>query len=300
MRAADLKSYAPEWATPISTTYRGATVQVMPPNSFGLLLLLQLNGLAGLDPAALDNDATDRFIHLMAATRLAFAHGEPEICDPRVRAAPLERLLGAEMTRLLQEGTRGGPPGRTAFPTGGTSTLSVVDADGNALTFVQSVFDPFGAYVLDPETGLILNNRMSRFSTDPRHANVVAPGKRPAHTLNPVHVTVDGRPRWLLATPGAHNQTISIAQIVSNLVDRRMDLAAAVEAPRWTMEFGGPGVFLEDGIAESVMTDLVARGYAARRNASQFFGSAETIELTPGGALYGVADPRRDAYAAGW
>lgn len=300
LRAADMKDYAPEWTAPIAATYRGATVEVMPPNSFGLLLLLQLNGLSGIDPAALDTDGPQRYAHLMAATRLAFAHGEPTICDPRAAPAPLDRLLGPDMTRVLQDGARGGPAGTTAFPTGGTSTLSVADAAGNAVTFVQSVFDPFGAFVLDPDTGLVLNNRMARFSTDPTHANVVAPGKRPAHTLNPVHVKVDGRPRWLLATPGAHNQTISIAQIVSNLLDRKMDLAAAVEAPRWTMEFGGPGVFLEDGIPEAVVTDLVARGHAARRNAAQFFGSAETIELTPGGAILGVADPRRDAYAAGW
>jgi len=301
MRASCLAAYVPEWVAPISTVYRGATVEVMPPNSFGLLLLLQLNGLAGLDSARLDDDGPDRLGYLMAATRGAFAEGEPHIADPRRDPADLDRLLGPAVTRRLQDGVReGGGVGTTAFAKGGTSTLSVVDRLGNALTFVQSVFHPFGAFVLDPDTGLLLNNRMSRFSIEPGHANEVMPGKRPAHTLNPVHVTLGGRLRYLLATPGAHNQTISIAQIISNLVDRGMDLADSVAHPRWTMEFGGPGVFIEPGIPNAVVDALAARGHAVRRNSAQFFGSAETIEIAPGGTLFGVADHRRDAYAAGF
>jgi gamma-glutamyltranspeptidase/glutathione hydrolase len=300
LSATDFEGYAPEWVTPLSASYRGLEVRVMPPNSYGILMLLQLNALSALKSADLNGPDADRLGYLIAAARAAFPEGTRYICDPRVHAPPVDELLGGQMTGKLQAAVRAAAPGAAQpHPPGGTSCITLVDGEGNGISVVQSVFHVFGSAFIDPGTGILLNNRMTGFTTDPAHRNVVAPGKRPAHTLNPVMVFDRGRIRYLLTTPGGPAQTISNVQMLTNMVDRGMEISAAIEAPRWTID-GAGNALIDDEFPDAVATTLEARGHkVGRASGASYFGSSKCIEVLPSGVLVGAADHRREAYAAG-
>ena len=122
---------------------------------------------------------------------------------------------------------------------------------------------------------------------------------RPLHTLNPVVVLQDGQLRYLMTTPGGPSQTLSHVQILSNMVDRGMELTEAIEAPRWSINLDGE-TLLDEAYPDSVAEGLAAQGLPVKRAAgASYFGSAKMIERRPDGVLLGAADTRREAYAAG-
>lgn len=291
--------YEPEWVAPLSTNYRGHDVQVMPPNSYGILMLLQLNGLSALKPEQLADNDTDRLDYLIRAMQGAFTLGQPYVSDPRVVDIPIDHLLGAETTKNLQDCVVNGTDPSTFENKGGTSCIVIADGEGNAMSVVQSVFHVFGSAFMDPGTGIMMNNRMTGFRVDPADPRNVAPRKRPSHTLNPVMVLKDGKPRYLMTTPGGPGQTLSMVQVLSNLVDRGMELTTAIEYPRWSVGLDG-SFMLEDGYSEDIAKELEKRGHAVKHGSgASYFGSAKTIEVLENGVLTGAADTRREAFAAG-
>lgn len=297
--AVDFEGYQPDWVEPLSTNYRGLDVSVMPPNSYGILMLMQLNALGSLDSADLDGNDADRLAYLMRAMRASFAEGQHHIADPKTNPAPIGDLLSAETTARLQAAVRTGDHSALAHPAGGTSCITIVDGDGNAISVVQSIFHVFGAAFLDPGTGILMNNRMTGFKTDPSHASAVAPGKKPSHTLNPVMVTDGGKVRYLMTTPGGPAQTISNVQVLSNMVDRGLELSVAVEAPRWSLNLGGD-FLLDDGFSDDVSEKLSESGFPTiRAPGASYFGSIKMIEVQPNGVMCGFAEARREAYAVG-
>ena len=301
MTAEDFAGYEPEWVTPLEGGYRGLTVQVMPPNSYGVLMLMQLGALDGIDSAELAGDDATRLAYFMRAQRAVFAEGRHLIADPRTNPVPVEDMLGAAMTARLQAATRGetAMAGAAAHPAGGTSCITLADGAGNGISVVQSVFHVFGGAFLDPGTGFHMNNRMTGFSIDPGHAGVLAPGKRPAHTLNPVVVLDGAELRYLMTTPGGPSQTLSHVQVLSNLVDRGIELTAAIEAPRWSINLDGE-TLLDEAFLEGVAEALTAQGFPVKRAAgASYFGSVKMIERRADGVLLGAADTRREAYAVG-
>lgn len=300
MSAADFEGYEPEWVDTLNTTYRDLDVHVMPPNSYGILMLMQLNAIADLPQAAMNGPDVDRLAYLMAAARAAFDEGIPYICDPAVHPAPIDELLGGQMTSKLQAAVRDAAPGPHQPPgVGGTSCITLADGDGNAISVVQSVFHVFGSAFLDPGTGILLNNRMTGFVTDPSHRNVVAPHKKPSHTLNPVMAFRDGKVKYLLTTPGGPAQTISNVQMLTNMVDRGMELSAAIEAPRWSVD-GAGDYLIDDEFPDSVGEALTGRGFEVKRaSGASYFGSSKCLEVLENGVLCGAADHRREAYAVG-
>jgi gamma-glutamyltranspeptidase/glutathione hydrolase len=300
MRASDLADYRPIWVEPAATEYRGHRVEVMPPNSYGILLLLQLNGLAAVEGAALAADPVQRVGWQMSAMKAAFEHGRPLIADPAAIPDAVARALAPEMAARMRDAVLKTAPATRVPNRGGTSCLMLADAAGNAICVVQSVFNVFGSAFLDPNTGVLFNNRMQGFTHLPDRPNSVAPGKRPAHTLCPVLVLRDGRVRYALASPGGVSQTLTNAQVLTQLVDLGRDVAAAVEAPRWCNATGGE-FLIESDYPEAVLPQLAAIGHAVKRAADPYFyGSAKAIELYPSGTLAGAGDHRREAYAIGW
>jgi gamma-glutamyltranspeptidase/glutathione hydrolase len=300
IRAADLAAYETAWVTPVSASYRGYRVSVMPPNSYGVLLLMQLNGLSAVDGATLTADTGRRLAYQMNAMKAAFAAGVPSIADPREAEGEVDRLLGPEATAKMQAAVRGVAPAGRVADRAGTSCLLIADRDGNAISMVQSVFNVFGSCCRDPETGILFNNRLQGFRHTPGHANSIAPGKRPAHTLCPVMVHRDGRVRFVLASPGGLSQTLTNVQVLTNLIDSGMDVAAAVEAPRWCNTRSGD-FRIEQEFPERLVAELQQLGHAATRaDDSYFYGSAKAIEILPSGNLAGAADHRREAFALGF
>jgi gamma-glutamyltranspeptidase/glutathione hydrolase len=299
IRAADLAAYAPLWVEPIATNYRGHRVEVMPPNSYGILLLMQLNGLAALDSETLTRTVARRLGYQISAMHAAF-EGVPSIADPQAVPDAIERLLGPDMTAAMRAAVRGGAGGQKVADRGGTSCLLLADQHGNAISLVQSVFNVFGSTLLDPATGILFNNRMQGFTHRPGKPNSVGPGRRPAHTLCPVLVRRGGRVRFALATPGGLSQTLTNVQVLSYLVDEGRDVAAAVEAPRWCNTKTGD-VLLDGEFSPAIATELARMGHKAERaEDAYFYGSAKAIELLAAGTLAGGADYRREAFALGY
>jgi gamma-glutamyltranspeptidase/glutathione hydrolase len=300
IRASDLAAYQPLWVEPVAADYRGHRVEVMPPNSYGVLLLMQLNGLSALDGAALTRSLPHRLACQISAMKAAFDLGVPLIADPDAIPDACDRLLGPAATVAMQRAVLGEPHGGRVADRGGTSCLLLADAEGNAITVVQSVFNVFGSMVLDPTTGVLFNNRMQGFTHKPGLPNSVGPGRRPAHTLCPVLVRRGGRVRYALATPGGLSQTLTNVQVLNALIDEGRDVQAAVEAPRWCNTRTGD-VLLDGEFADSLAAELAAFGHqAARADDAYFYGSAKAIELLEAGTLAGGADYRREAFALGY
>jgi gamma-glutamyltranspeptidase/glutathione hydrolase len=281
---------------PLEIGYRGHLVRAMPPNSFGLYLLLQLMALEEqpLGKEALDSPA--RIAALVHAARAAFAVGNRAIADPKWVKEDVSALLGSEgRKRLKQFSTEKMPD------LGGTAVISVADAAGNAVTIVQSIFLVFGSGTVDPETGILLSNRIIGFTTEAGHPNDVAPQKRPGHTLCPCQVfDAKGEIRYAVGTPGGPGQTLTIAQVLQAVLDRGASLQEAIAAPRWSQDLGSAAV-VEHSMPQATVDAVRELGITldkAQPN-SPFFGSAEGIHRGEDGRFTGVADFRRDAWAHG-
>lgn len=315
LRAEDLASHETEWVEPIRTDYRSHTFIALPPNTQGVTQLQQLQMASRFDLEAMGHNSADYLHTLVEIKKLAFADRDRWIADPRMADVPVREMLDpaylARRAALVDAGRAA-----TAVPSGigsaldgggldegadsgDTVYLMVVDADGNAVSWIQSLFAGFGSGLLEPQTGVVLHNRGSLFELDERHPNVVAPGKRPFHTLTPLLALRDGRLAFTLGTPGGDAQTQSLLQVVNNLLIFGMTPQQALEAPRYR-SLDGTSVSLEDRISTPVRAELEERGHRLRiiSGWTATFGGAQMIRVEPGsGSLTAGADPRREAYA---
>jgi gamma-glutamyltranspeptidase/glutathione hydrolase len=313
--AEDLRSHHTEWTTPIHTTYRGVRVTTHPPNSSGLIALEILNVLgrsAPPDGARFDgrgwSDAG--WLHRqLEAAKLAFTDRDAFLADPAFRDVPVDRLLGADhaaalAARIDPAGADPAPPAARTL-VGGTIYLAVVDAEGNAVSLIQSNAAGFGSGVLDPDTGVHFQNRGSSFSLDPASPNVLEPGKRPAHTLMPGMLFRDGERRpWVVAgSMGGDIQPQIHVQLVSALVDGSADIATAVAATRVVVQPAGPhhppvAVVTDGDLATGVADGLTRLGHdLSRVGYDGGLGHEHAIELVDGGpaaggSLAAATDPR--------
>ncbi|HEX7951191.1 MAG TPA: gamma-glutamyltransferase family protein [Candidatus Limnocylindrales bacterium] len=311
----DLRAYQASWTTPVSTTYRGIRVTSHPPNSSGLVALELLNAMARFAPPsgarftpAGWSAATWPHV-LLEAAKLAYAERDRYLADPAFVDVPVDRLLSEshamELAARISPSRADQEPAACRTLVGGTIYLGVVDPAGNAVSLIQSNASGFGSGVLDPVTGVHFHNRGASFSLDPSHVNVMAPRKRPAHTLLPGMLFREGERRpWIVAgSMGGDIQPQIHAAFVSAVVDAGADIGTAVAAPRVTVEPDGwlaaPTRVLADGsLAPGVEADLVALGHTvARVPYDGSLGHEHAIELVDGGpaaggSLAAATDPR--------
>jgi gamma-glutamyltranspeptidase/glutathione hydrolase len=300
---------------PIATTYRGFTVHQTAPVTQGLLLLSQLNLLEGFDLRSLPLVGTDRVHLTIEAKKLAFEDRNRHAGDPAFVKWPLEELIGKEHAARrraeINLASARHPEGALAPEhDGDTSYFAVVDAEGNAVSFIHSLSAAFGSGVVAGDTGITLNNRAGRgFSLDPNHPNVIAPGKRTMHTLNAFLVCQDGQP-WLVGgTPGGDQQTQWSTQVITSIVDHGLSPQEAVEAPRWfsfpgtdPVNLGLPAVVrLEERVPEATRRELAARGHVVETLGEWSGGGAvQLIQVDrERGVLRGGSDPRPGGVALG-
>ncbi len=300
MTTADLAAYKPMWVEPVSTVYRGHRVSVMPPNSCGGLLPMQLDGLSALTSDELTADAARCVGYQMSAMKAAFEHGRPLVSDPAAQPDAPARMMSDAMKALMREAVLAMKPGAAVPEKGGTACVLVADGSGDMICIVQSIYNVFGSTFLEPDTGILFNNRMQDFDHRPGHPNSVGPRRRPFHTLCPILVQdASGRPRFAMASPGGISQTLTASQVLTELLDRGRDVSAAVEAPRWCNRKSGD-FLVEPSYPADIVERLGAMGHKARRAGDPYyFGSAKVIEWLPSGNLAGAGDHRREAYALG-
>jgi gamma-glutamyltranspeptidase/glutathione hydrolase len=304
---ADLAGHTSKWQEPISTTYAGRTFLAFPPNSQGMTFLQMLNLAELATPAGAARNSAD-YIHALAeAAKLAYADRDRFLADPDFSAVPVDRLLSKAYARELASRIRrdtivaASPDGVDRDGNGDTIYLSVVDKDGNAVSMIQSLFATFGSGRMVPGTGIVLHNRGALFELTPGHPNLVAPGKRPFHTLSPaMALNPDGSLAMAFGTPGGDGQPQTLVQIVNNVLHFGMTPQQAVEAARWRRS-AGDRLGVEPGIDSATVASLRRRGHTVRvQEPSAEFGGAQLIVRNASGALLTGADPRREAYAIVW
>ena len=296
----DFAANAPEDVTPISTTYIGHDVLECPPNGQGLAALMILRTLAGYDIKALSE--ADR-VHLLAeATKAAYRARDAFFCDPvhgKVNASHFlsESYIGAIRSKIdMARATASVDWDDIEHKD--TVYVTVVDRDLNAVSFINSLFQPFGSGVYAPKSGVLLHNRGWGFRLKPGHPNALAPGKRPMHTIIPGMVMKDGRCVMPFGVMGGHYQATGHANFLSNVFDLGMDIQAASEAPR---SFAFDGVLsLEPTLGNGIGTELAARGHDVKW-ADAAIGGCQAIWIDHArGVLLGASDHRKDGAALGF
>jgi len=288
------------YTTPISIDYRGYTVEECPPNGQGLAALMILNILNEFDLGE-GMSLADR-VHLHAeAGKLAYHNRDALLADPAHMAVPVEELLSRATARKLAariDMARALPPSLWDEPEHkDTVYICVVDRDGNMVSFINSIFHGYGSTRMDPATGVLLHSRGSSFRLIEGHPNAIGPGKRPMHTIIPGLLRKDGEAVGVFGVMGGQYQASGQAALLSDLLDRGLDLQQAVEAPR---SFAYDGVLeLETTYPAGVAEDLAARGHNVQP-AREPIGGAQIILRDPAsGFLMAGSDPRKDGCAIG-
>ena len=306
MTLEDLWNYSSDWVEPISTTYRDWTVYEIPPNGQGIAALEMLNLMERFPLQQYPAGSADSLHIMIEAKKLAYADLLRYIGDPKFSQIPVAGLLSKsyattraaeiDSARANCAAKAGSPP-----PTGGDTTyLSVVDAEGNMVSLIQSNYSGFGSGIVADGTGFVLQNRGGLFSLDPASPNALAGHKRPLHTIIPGFMA-RGDERIAFGIMGGFNQAQAHAQFIANIADYKMNIQAALEAPRFTKyTFDGCDVEMEDRVTESARMDLESRGHkiGLRHGYSSEFGGGQAVRRDfKSGVNSGASDARKDGEA---
>ncbi len=317
LRAEDLAQHRSEWVEPVSTNYRGYDVWELPPNGQGIAVLQMLNILEAYDLGAL-GWGSHHYLHLLIeAKKLAFEDRAHYYADPAFVDVPVTRLISKEYAqerrqlidplKASRELEYGDPD---SLQHGDTVYLTVADQDGNMVSLIQSNYRGMGSGMTPGQLGFVLHNRGELFSLSPAHPNVYKPGKRPFHTLIPAFVTKDDKPFLSFGVMGADMQPQGHVQILVNLIDFRMNVQQAGDAPRVRhngsstptgekMSNGGV-VFLESGHGPETLAALEALGHVISRDDSAY-GGYQAIRWDQERRVYqGASESRKDGHAAGY
>jgi gamma-glutamyltranspeptidase/glutathione hydrolase len=312
----DFADYTIGEAAPVVCAYRGYTVYSAPPPSAGGAVLCEmLQVFAGWDLRAFGYRSL-RTVHLMAETmRHAYIDRNNAFGDPDFVPDPLPRLLSPEHAAAIRDAIdpdKATPssalgPGTAPHEAAETTHYSVADIEGNAVAVTYTLNGNFGAAVVAPGTGFLLNNEMDDFTVKPGapnlfglvqgNANAIAPGKRPLSSMTPTIVERDGKPVLVLGSPGGPRIITSVLEALTNIVDFDLSPSDAVAAPRFHQQFLPDVLYYErGGFPPETLAALAERGYSLTEQAP--WGAVELIAIGPDGVRLGISDPRRPAGAA--
>ncbi len=345
LSASDLAEYEAHEAEPIHINYKGYEVYEAAPNSQGHVLLQALNMLEGFDLKYIGHNSAS-YLHLVSESlKLAFADRDHYLGDPRfVAPIPIDGLLSKEYAaarRGLIDPNRalsgaipaGNPSGtatdaeeapsyasRSAVPDtvlpddrgdkGLTTYLAVIDDEGNMVSITSSLCSGFGSGLVAGEGGFFMNNRMVYYFLEPDHTNVLVPGKRTRHTINPALVLKDGKPFMAFGTPGGDTQPQTELQFFLNLMEFGMDVQESLEAPAvisshfqssfWPHEAANK-LRVPSSLPAHVLEALAAKGHDLEIRDYRGVGSVKAVLIDPAsGALMGGVSPTGDSYVIGW
>jgi gamma-glutamyltranspeptidase / glutathione hydrolase len=306
MAADDLAEFAAEWVDPISTDYRGWTVYEMPPNEQGIAALIMLNIMSSFPLGEWGHNTIVTLHAMIEAKKLAYADMITYVGDPRFAEVPTKGMIAPAYGRsraALIDASKANcdvGPGTPPYAGSDTTYLSTVDRDGNMVSLIQSNFSLWGSGVAVEGGGFVLHNRGALFSLDPKHPNVLAPRKRPLHTIIPA-LMAKGDVRIAFGIMGGFNQAQAHAQFVSNVVDHGMNIQAAMEAARFSKaSFAGCDVYVEARMPDAVFEGLAKLGHQLRvlGDFSEGVGGGQAVMRDfKAGVNYGASDPRKDGQA---
>lgn len=307
--AADLADFQVEWQEPISTTYRGWTVYEMPPQGQGIAALMMLNIMEQY-PLGTWGFHDPRSLHVMIeAKKLAYADMLEYVGDPKFAKVPVARMLSREHATARAAKIDLGKAACDVMPAqiaglegahgGDTIYLTVIDKDGNIVSFIQSNYSAFGSGLVPPGLGFPMHNRGALFTVDAGKPNTLAPRKRPLHTIIPAFMEKDGT-RIGFGIMGGWTQSQAHAQFVSNIADYGMTIQQALEAGRFVKNtFRGCDVNVEALVPEPARSALATLGHDVRvvPPRTDTFGRGQAVMSLPNGVHFGASEPRHDGAA---
>ena len=310
MTLQDLAQYRPEWVEPISQNYHGYTLNEIPPNGQGIAALIALGILENFDLPSLKVDGIESQHLQIEAMKLAFADVYRYVADPRnMEVTPAQMLDPAYLksrAKLIDmnkaQDFKAGNPVK-----GGTIYLTAADENGMMISFIQSNYMGFGSGVVEPTYGISLHNRGFDFSTDPKGlnpANLVAPGKRPFHTIIPAFLSKDGQPVMSYGVMGGSMQPQGHMQTLVRMLDYGQNPQAACDAPRWRCN-NGLSINVEASMDRNTVQGLSDLGHelAVINDSYMDFGAGQFIWRMGDPKVQGyvaASDPRRDGQAVGF
>jgi len=310
----DMARHTSEWVEPVSSTYRGYDIWELPPNGQGIATIQILNIMEGFDIARLGYGSAE-YIHLFTeAKKLAFEDRAKFYADPRFSSVPVSQLISkkyaVERRRMISplKASKRYDPGK--IEAGNTIYLTVADKFGNMVSLIQSNYRGMGSGMCPTGLGFILQDRGEMFSLDPGHANAFAPGKRPFHTIIPGFITKNGKPWISFGVMGGDMQPQGHAQIIINLIDFKMNLQEAGDAPRiyhsgsseptgQQMTDGGI-LYLENGFRWEIIQKLLSMGHRVEWNLGGYGGYQAIMRDDKNKVYYGASESRKDGQAAGY
>ncbi len=310
----DLARHHSEWVEPVSTLYRGNTVWELPPNGQGIAALQMLNILEGFDIASMGFGSAE-YIHVFTeAKKLAFEDRARYYADPVFSAAPVSNLLSkkyaAERRKLINPEKAAKIYDSGKIEAGNTVYLTVADRFGNMVSLIQSNYRGMGSGMCPTGLGFVLQDRGEMFSLADGHNNMYAPGKRPFHTIIPAFITKNGKPWISFGVMGGDMQPQGHVQIIVNLVDFRMNLQEAGDAPRMhhigsseptgqQMTDGGT-LLLENGFRWEVIQKLINMGHKVQWDLGGYGGYQAIMWDAKNKVWFGASESRKDGQAAGY
>jgi gamma-glutamyltranspeptidase/glutathione hydrolase len=326
----DLATYEVRWREPVRGTYRGLeVVSFPPPSSGGVHLVQMLNTLEPFDLAASGANSSETIHTVAEAMKLAFADRAAHLGDPDFYSVPVGWLTSRAYAHELSDRIAPRPfwqkvpwkwgrrvplkVERASVPPpddSGTSHLSVMDAEGNAVSITQTVNLLFGSGITVPGSGIVLNNEMDDFSSAPntpnafglvgQTANEIQPGKRPLSSMTPTIVLQRGEPWMVIGSPGGPRIITTVLLSVLNVVDFGMDIQAAVSAHRFHHQWRPDRLYLEPSYSPDVQRQLEDWGHPVFRSDRPWSSAQGIVRDLETGTFWGGSDPRSDGRAVGY
>ncbi len=298
----DFAEYRSEWVEPIFTDYRGVRVYEIPPNGQGITALMTLNILEQAKLSEMTPLSADRLHLAIEAFKLAVTERDEYVADPAFNKLPVEEMLSKDFAakqyaRIDPQRAARYPIHPAARAQRDTVYLSVVDRDRNAVSFINSLYYPFGSGVVAGDTGIMLQNRGAGFVLEPGHFNCIAPRKRPLHTIIPA-MAYRGDDILSFGVMGGEYQPMGHVTVLTNWLDFGLDLQEAIDAPRF--QPGGGVVALERPIPQEVLKALQQRGHVVGRTELSLGGAQAIYFDAKNGVLSAGSDPRKDGCALGY
>jgi gamma-glutamyltranspeptidase/glutathione hydrolase len=310
----DLSRHHSEWVEPVSTIYRGYEVWEMPPNSQGIAVLQMLNILEGFDIGSMGFGSADYIHHFTEAKKIAYEDRARYYSDPVFTSVPVTQLISkkyaAERRKLIDPGKAAKVYDAGIIEAGNTIYLTVADKYGNMVSLIQSNYRGMGSGMCPTGLGFILQDRGEMFSLAQGHANVYAPGKRPFQTIIPAFITRNGKPWISFGVMGGDMQPQGHVQVIANLIDFKMNLQEAGDAPRiyhtgsseptgQQMTDGGI-LQLESGFGTEVIQKLMTMGHKIQWNLGGYGGYQAIMWDDKNKVWFGASESRKDGQAAGY
>ncbi len=304
----DFEKHTSSWVEPISSNYRGYDVWECPPNGQGIAALIALNIIENIDFSDSSIEPVLQLHYKIEAMKIAFRDALWYVSDPEKIKIPIDELLSKSYAKqrfneIKQDKSKIEYTKGHFKQSGDTVYVSVIDGNGNACSFINSLYESFGTGLVVPDTGIVLQNRGALFSTDPEHPNYLEPAKRPYNTIIPGMITRNSNLISSFGVMGGFQQPQGHLQIVSNMVDFGMNPQQALDSARFRISIEDETVFAEESLDQSVISGLKSKGHSVSLISGVnrgYFGGGQIINRNGEGVLIGGSDPRKDGLSVSY